>query len=113
MNAGRWQISTGGGVKPLWSPDGTELFYLNDGSVIKVPVETEKSFENGKPVTLFSGSYISEAAIHARPWDISPDGKRFLILKRSPTSEDASQYSVPRKLNIVLNWFEELKELVP
>jgi len=42
-----------------------------------------------------------------QPWDISPDGKRFLMMKEAgPTGKPAE---APRKINIVVNWFEVLK----
>ena len=55
-------------------------------------------------------------------WDIHPDGRRFLMMKPSPEIEaetaeksvvDRSAAEAPRQINIVLNWFEELKERVP
>jgi pectate lyase len=47
----------------------------------------------------------------AHPWDISPDGKRFLMMKEAGST--ASETGGPRKINIVVNWFEELKQRVP
>jgi hypothetical protein len=45
-------------------------------------------------------------------WDLNPDGKRFLMMKEvGPTGKPAAEG--PRKINIVLNWFEELKRRVP
>ncbi len=49
---------------------------------------------------------------HANPngfpkYDISPDGKRFLMMKEEETARDQSQ------INVILNWTEELKRLVP
>jgi serine/threonine protein kinase len=38
---GKWQISTEGGDSPLWSPDGSELFYRSGESFMAVGVETE------------------------------------------------------------------------
>ena len=79
-----------------------------------VPVEAEPVFKAGKPRELFRGSYYSASAGQAvlPMWDISPDGKRFLMMK-----EDASTGKPvaegPRKINIVVNWFEELKQRVP
>ena len=55
---GRWQISTKNGENPLWSPDGKELFYQNEGSVIAVAVETSPTFEPAKPELLFQGRYL-------------------------------------------------------
>jgi hypothetical protein len=47
------------------------------------------------------------------PWDISPDGKRFLMIKPPQATGEASPEGIPRKINIVLNWLVELKERVP
>ncbi len=44
-----------------------------------------------------------------RTYDVSTDGQRFLTVKPGETDEDAQ----PLRINIVLNWFEELKERVP
>lgn len=44
VNKGKWQISTGGGESPLWSPDGRELFYRNGGAVMAVPVDTNPDY---------------------------------------------------------------------
>jgi hypothetical protein len=46
-------------------------------------------------------------------WDIHPDGDKFLMMKPVSTSADESTAGAYRKINIVLNWFEELKERVP
>jgi hypothetical protein len=80
-----------------------------------VSVENEPIFKPGEPEILFRGSYFtydSYGTIYT-PWDIHPDGKRFLMLKPSAITDDKSNSSFPRKINIVLNWFEELKERVP
>jgi hypothetical protein len=48
------------------------------------------------------------------PWDIGPDGKRFLMLKPPQLTSEASGTSTPQdKIIIVTNWFEELKERLP
>jgi serine/threonine protein kinase/Tol biopolymer transport system component len=114
VNSGRWQVSTSGGDSPRWSPDGRELFYLigNTKAVMAVSVETEPTFKFGTPKILFSGTYIGALPSDGIPYDISPDGKRFLMMKE-PTASPASTESNPRKINIVLNWFEELKQRVP
>jgi Tol biopolymer transport system component len=110
VNKGKWQISSGGGDSPLWSPDGRELFYLNGDSVMAVSVETEPTFNCGKPRVLFKGSFIGGYG-ETPSWDISPDGKRFLMMKESQPTPSAS--AGPHKINIVLNWTEELKQRVP
>jgi len=112
VNKDKWQISTNGGNSPLWSPDGRELFYRSGDATMAVRVETEPDFKPGKPTVLFQRTYYASSAGVAAAWDISPDGKRFLMMK-----EDASTGKPvaegPRKINIVVNWFEELKQRVP
>jgi eukaryotic-like serine/threonine-protein kinase len=111
VNKGRWQVSTSGGNGPLWSPDGRELFFRNGESVMAVPVENEPVFKSGKPKAIFQGVYISYPVSGAilPEWDISPDGKRFLMIKPPASTGVASAAVGPRKINIVLNWLEELK----
>jgi eukaryotic-like serine/threonine-protein kinase len=103
-SGGRWQVSSDHGDSPLWSPDGRELFYRNDDSFLAVQVETVPTFSPAKPRVLFKGTYLY--------WDISPDSKRFLMIKPSASTGAASAAAGPRKINIVLNWFEELKQKV-
>ena len=116
-SGGRWQVSTNGGDSPLWSPDGRELFYRNGDAVMVVSVRTEPTFSLETPTTLFSGTYVSSEMGATRPefnpWDIHPDGKRFLMIKPPQATGEASTEGIPRKINIVLNWLEELKERVP
>jgi serine/threonine-protein kinase len=109
VNKGKWQISTGGGNSPLWSPDGRELFYLSEGSAMAVAVETGPTFSLGAPKTLFHGTYVRPGLGEGTPWDISPDGKRFLIIRPAESATGASAAATPAKINIVLNWFDELK----
>jgi Tol biopolymer transport system component len=106
VNKGKWQVSSGGGQDPLWSHDGRELFYRNGDSVFAVDVQTEPTFKVGKPRLLFQKAYSSW---NGHIWDLSPDGKRFLMIKKA----DTAAAGIPRKINVVLNWFEELKQRVP
>jgi serine/threonine-protein kinase len=113
QEGGRWEISESGGQEPRWSPSGKELFFRSVeymSVMMAIAVETEGTFrKTGVPQTLFQDYYYSGTGHN---WDISSDGKRFLMLKPL-TSDYESRARVPRKINIVLNWFEELKELVP
>jgi eukaryotic-like serine/threonine-protein kinase len=113
VNKGKWPISTGGGESPLWSPDGRELFYRNGSAVMAVAVNTKPTFSAGKPKMLFQGTYAT-GYNDSPAWDISPDGKRFLMIKQ-PTQAAATSTAVAARprINIVVNWFEELKQRVP
>ena len=114
VDTGKWQVSRGGGVKPLWAPDGRELFFrryleTEDWAMMVSPIETEPTFSPGNPAVLFEATNFP-VPTGPRRFDIAPDGRRFLMTKQGEaTSEDAS----PPQINIILNWHEELKRLVP
>jgi serine/threonine protein kinase len=110
VDSGKWQVSTGGGAEPRWSPNGEEMFYRDGDAMMAVPIRTEPSFEREIPEKLFEGSYYR---LLGHMWDLSPDGKRFLMIKPVINAEREPVTEAPRKINIVLNWFEELKERVP
>jgi hypothetical protein len=82
------------------------LFYYGGDAAMAVRVETDPAFKPGKPPVLFRGTYSKCGGSDIPCWDISLDGKRFLMMKEAATE-------APRKINIVMNWFEELKQWVP
>ena len=78
VNGSRWQVSSGGGDWPLWSPDGRELFYLGSEGMMAVPVETEPTFTQGTVDLLFDlGPYWRPSEGRSRRIAISPEGDRF------------------------------------
>jgi Tol biopolymer transport system component/predicted Ser/Thr protein kinase len=104
---GKWQISTEGGTEPVWNPNGRELFYRSGDKMMAVDIATQPGFAAGKPRMLFEGRY-EVAPFPVDNYDISPDGQRFLMLKPIEQAQAA-----PTQINVVLNWFEELKRRVP
>ena len=101
---GRKLVSTGGGIHPVWRPDGTELYYLNPaGEMMAAPITvTGSTLEPGVPVVLFP-TRISGGAVDAtqrRQYDVAPDG-RFLI----NTVLDIG--TVP--ITLLQNWHPEAK----
>jgi Tol biopolymer transport system component len=102
--AGKWQVSTDGGVEPRWGPNGREVFYRNGGKMYAVDVSAESAIAVGKAHLLFEGPY-SLSQIGSPNYDVSRDGRRFLMLK--------PEAAAPPPVNIVMNWFDELKRLVP
>jgi len=120
VNSGRWQISTAGGTRPHWSRDGRELFYFvmnqmvgpvanqRTGTVAAVPIEPGSTFKAGDPKKLFPGPYL--APNYGRGvYDVSADGKRFLMIKDAEAGAQARQ----PQIIVVQNWVQELKRLVP
>jgi len=104
---GKWQISTDGGTEPVWNRNGRELFYRSGDKMMAVDIATQPSFAAGKPRMLFAGQYLPTPTTFPN-YDVSPDGQRFLMLK--PTEQARA---APTQINVVLNWFEELKQKVP
>jgi Tol biopolymer transport system component len=104
---GKWQISTGGGTEPVWNRNGRELFYRIGDKMMAVEITTQPGFAAGTPRVLFEGRY-EPAPFPVANYDVSPDGQRFLMLK--PVEQTGA---APTQINVVLNWFEELKRRVP
>ena len=105
VEEGKWQISSDGGVSPLWAPDGGELFFRSGDDMMVARIETEPTFKAGTPELLFEGRY---SVAFGRNYDIDPEGERFLMLK-----DVQGQAPTRSQLTVVLHWFEELKRLVP
>jgi Tol biopolymer transport system component len=99
----RVPVSTGGGVRPMWSADGKELFFVAGDAMMVVAIQSNGAF--GAPRKLFNRSsfLINE---RFQSYSVSPDGKRFLMIQLAPDS-------APRQLNVILNWTEELRQRVP
>jgi hypothetical protein len=96
--------------KPVWSRDGKELFYVPrvlEFEVVSVTTEPEFTFGN--------------AAVVARPFqpggprgrsqfDTTPDGRFLGVLPPSELTANARRLA---RINVVVNWFEELRQRVP
>ena len=95
---GKWQVSTHGGVTPRWSPDGKELFYLADDTLMVAAITPGPTFQAAAPRALFR---------HALPWNydgdlrfsVMPDGEHFLMLQPA---------GAPFHIQVTLNWAKEL-----
>ncbi len=110
VDDGKWPISTDGGQEPQWGPDGRELFYLDPDNLMVTQIETDPTFSRGTPESALSTSGYAVPP-GARRYDISPDGRRFLMLK-GPTAETTDGEGSP-ELIFVQNWHQELLERVP
>jgi hypothetical protein len=97
--SGKWQISTGGGQYPRWRRDGRELFFLaGDSRVMAAEVDPKSgSFQVGAVKPLFA-AFAEDSAM---PFDVSADGKRFLIVS-APEQSSA--------ITLLINWPELLNK---
>jgi eukaryotic-like serine/threonine-protein kinase len=99
-------ISSEGGNEPIWSANGREIFYRSGDAMMSVSVAAGPTLNVGRPQRLFERPYDPSLALW-RNYDVTPDGQRFLMLKTIEQDE------APAQINVVLNWFEELKRLAP
>ncbi|HKE28937.1 MAG TPA: protein kinase [Bryobacteraceae bacterium] len=103
-------VSTEGGETPRWPRSGRELFYLDRArnQIMAVDVQTGPDFHAGHPRSLFSLHPMFGRVFESKQtWDVTPDGERFLVIN-APDNEETSV-----KMQVVVNWFEELRRRVP
>lgn len=106
----KYKVTTDWGNHSLWSPDGRQIFFRYGGNLMAVDVQTEPEFRVSSPRILFNWyeKNYSRGNYYTFPnWDIAPDGKSFIMLRRD---ED---WEPPKHINITINFFEELKQKVP
>ena len=104
---GRTPVSPDGGVEPIWSRKGTELFYRSGRGVYSVPIGTTGVLTVGRPSLLFEGDFSPGTPMPGIPaYDVAPDG-RFIMVTSSADSES------PTRLDVVVNWLEDLKRRAP
>ena len=99
---GKVQISANGGTQPRWRSDGKEIFYIGpDGRLMAAEIKANTaSLEVGRVEPLFSGLQVATGSM---PYDVSPDGQRFLV-------DFQIQQSAPQPLTLVQNWIAGLKK---
>jgi len=100
---GKIPISTEGGNAPVWARSGRELFYRNEDKMMAVDITAKPELEAGIPRLLFEGRFASFGSL--ANFDVMPDDQRFVMIQEDPQSRT--------QFNVVLNWHEELKRLVP
>lgn len=114
VNDGRWQVSTGGGARPLWARNGQELFYMTSTSagdtLMSAAVVGGPPFKAGTPMKVFDAPDSAYFAFAGRAYDVSPDGRRFLLIK---TAAGAERAAAPASMTVVQGWFDELRRRVP
>ncbi len=94
---GKWQVSSGGVIDALWNPAGGEIIYVTP-DLVGMSVEVKAgagAFEAGAPKVLFK-------AEGSQGGDISPDGKRFLVIMRPEGTKTPS-------IMFVSNWLRGLE----
>jgi Tol biopolymer transport system component len=100
--AAKWAISTSGGIEPLWSHRGSELFYRDaSDNIVAAELKTKPTFSVVRTTALFPAGEFGANRYHPQ-YAVASDDRRFLMIR-------AVETSTPDKLIVVENWFEELK----
>ncbi|MBA4072351.1 MAG: hypothetical protein C0497_11025 [Gemmatimonas sp.] len=110
VDGGKFQVSSGGGRSALWSRNGRELFFVNAArEIVVVTVANGTAFKSGEPKTLFKlpAEYYLDDPNNYTPFDISPDGQRFLMARLLQATDARTA-----PLVVTENWFTELKRIV-
>ncbi|RMG67449.1 MAG: hypothetical protein D6715_04730 [Calditrichaeota bacterium] len=101
---GKWQVSNEGGTSPLWSPDGRYIYYISNlAEMVRVPIRREPRFSPGNAEALFDVSMMNFPNSPIHNYDIDPDGRRFIMVKK--TNFASSSFAI----NLVLNWMDEVQ----
>jgi serine/threonine-protein kinase len=104
VDAGRWQLSSQGGTRPVWARSGRELFFLDATehlSVVPVAVSGDRLVPSAPRRVLENAYYpgFTARGFPLRGYDVSPDGERFLMIK------GASEYAASQSIvTMALNW---------
>ena len=100
----QWAVSVDGGTDPLWSPDGSKLYFRRGQQVLVVDLKTKPAFAAGQPHVLFEAPYWHDL-YGDQSWDIAPDGKHCATIRVDPEAQP--------QLRVVTGWGAELERLLP
>jgi serine/threonine-protein kinase len=89
----RTKISSSGGGEPVWSGDGSELFYRQDDRVYAVTMDYEGGLQPGVPRALFDDPYDSEPGGHQH-WDVARDGRHFAMIRNEEAASSELRVAV-------------------
>ena len=91
---GRWQISIGGGEQPRWVRNGREIVFRNGTKMMSVALQTQPTFQAGKPLELFDRKFDRGGAVAG--YDVTPDGQAFVMTR--------SEHASPTEIRVVMDW---------
>jgi len=105
----KYQVSSGGGRAPVWSPDGKQLVFhaSSVNRLFVVDVRAEQGLTFGTPTPLPIDNTIHPTA--QRNYDVTPDGKQWLVVLPSEAAKGDRGRDALAQINVVLNWFEEVR----
>lgn len=99
---GKWQISTEGGVRPVWPRSSKEIFYLDGNKLMAVPVETSPTFSAGTPHEVFKKDFF----LSGHYYDATADGRHFYFI------QSLDQGTGPTEIKTILHWTDNIGSLM-
>ena len=98
---GKWTVSRPGAMLPRWRRDGRELYFAEPGGrFYAVSVTPGTTLQIGQPTLLFETQLTTVAPGTGQPYDVSPDGQRFLVLQQ--------RVDVAVPITVVVNWDRQI-----
>jgi len=103
-------VSREGGIEPAWAPDGRRIYFRDVGGteMMAVAFTPGSPPRVGEPVVLFHRQSVP-CYVWCRSWDVSPDGRRFLMLKSLEGLTPTGYWQVGREIRIVRHWDREVR----
>jgi hypothetical protein len=112
-NKAKRVVTQNGGTEPRWRRDGRELFYIaRDGKLMAVPViKSGETFEAGNETSLFQTPLSAGLVTTGFRYDVTSDGKRFLIISPNNAPDAAPPSAVDSTpITAVVNWTAALRK---
>ena len=96
-------ISMDGGRGPRWSPDGNSLYYWRSGRIMTLGIDPETARPTSSPSVAIDFELLP---VSEDDYSVLPNRELLMIRKGSDEAR-------PTHMNVVLNWFEELRTKAP
>jgi serine/threonine-protein kinase len=98
---GKWQVSVNGGRSPVWSRDGTRLYYTWQEALFRVRVEADRGLTLSTPEKLFDGSEHRVSLRRGYDVGLATDPERFIVIQRLETEKDQAPVN---GIFVIENW---------
>jgi serine/threonine-protein kinase len=112
----RTRVPVAAGTQPVFSRDGSELFFYDGRGFAAASISYEPALRIGPPRRLFESSdyFLGD---YGRAWDLDASGQRFLMIRNADATRAAPAAERDDRerphIDVVVNWLEELKSRVP
>jgi serine/threonine protein kinase/Tol biopolymer transport system component len=103
-SGGRRRITSSGGLLPVWSRTGRELFFVRGATLMSVGIDANGNASTSEHLVLDTAATGDVLDSKATVYDVMPDGQHFVISLAPPST-------TPPYYELIVNWFEEVNRL--